>query len=89
MSTEKQYCGSGKIINTQYGEMIKLSFTEKDIEVLKANLSNGWVNCNFKEKQNKVDGKPTHYIEIDAWKPEQKAQPKAKAKKEDSDNLPF
>lgn len=81
--TEKQFCGSAKIIETQYGEMTKVSFSEKDVEVLKNNLDNGWVNAVIKEKMNKQEGKPTHYLQVDTWKPEVKAAP---AKDED---LPF
>ena len=28
-----------------------------------------WVNLVLKEKMNKVEGKPTHYLKIDTWKP--------------------
>lgn len=66
---EKTFVGSAKIVTTKFGEMTKVSFSEKDIETLKANLSKGWVNCVIKEKKNKVEGKPTHYLEIDNWKP--------------------
>lgn len=66
--SDKIYCGSGKIINTKYGELTKISFTTKDIEILKENLVNGWVNLDLKEKQNKVEGKPTHYLQVDTWK---------------------
>lgn len=68
--SDKIYCGSGKIINTKFGALTKISFTEKDIQVLKDNLVNGWVNLVLKEKQNKVEGKPTHYLQIDTWKKE-------------------
>ena len=69
---EKTFVGSAKIITTQYGDMTKISFSEKDLEALRDNLSNGWVNAVLKEKKNKVEGKPTHYLEIDNWKPEKK-----------------
>jgi hypothetical protein len=26
-----------------------------------------WVNCNLKKKQTIVEGKPTHYLEIDTY----------------------
>jgi hypothetical protein len=65
----KTFVGSAKIVTTSFGELTKVSFSEKDIETLKANLSNGWVNCVIKEKRNKVEGKATHYLEIDNWKP--------------------
>jgi RNA binding exosome subunit len=65
MSDEKIFCGNGKIIKTQYGEMVKMSYSEKDLKTMLANLKNGWVNTVLKEKKNKVEGKPTHYVEID------------------------
>ena len=92
MSDEKIFCGSGKIIKTQYGEMVKMSYSEKDLQTMLANLKNGWVNTVLKEKKNKVDGKPTHYVEIDNF--EAKASPetfKGKTIIDDieSDSLPF
>jgi len=69
MSEEKIFCGSGKIVQTKYGELTRISFSESDIEKLKNNLSNGWINLLFKEKRNKVEGKPTHYLQVCTWKP--------------------
>ena len=70
--SDKIFCGSGKIIKTQYGDLTKISFSQKDLEVLNQNVNNGWVNTALKEKKNKVDGKPTHYLEIDTWKPNER-----------------
>lgn len=67
--SEKIFVGSAKIIATKFGSLTKVSFSAKDLETLKNNLQNGWVNCVIKEKQNKVEGKPTHYLEVDSWKP--------------------
>jgi len=68
---DKIFVGSAKNIATKFGSMMKVSFSAKDLETLKNNLTNGWVNCVIKEKLNKVEGKPTHYLEIDNWKPTQ------------------
>jgi hypothetical protein len=65
----KTFVGSAKIVSTSFGELTKVSFSEKDLETLKANLIKGWVNCVIKEKKNKIEGKATHYLEIDNWKP--------------------
>ena len=67
--SDKVYCGNGKIVTTQYGELTKISFSQSDIEKLQENLDNGWVNLVLKEKRNPVEGKPTHYLEVDTWKP--------------------
>ena len=72
MSDEKIFCGSGKIIPTQYGELTKISFNKDDINKMVSHMkkeNSDWVNLVIKEKQNKVEGKPTHYLEIDTWKP--------------------
>ena len=67
---DKIFCGNAKIINTKYGELTKISFSEKDLDALRSNLDNGWVNCVLKAKKEPVEGKPTHYLEVDNWKPE-------------------
>lgn len=67
---DKIYCGSGRVIDTKYGKMLKLSFTEDDIKKLQENLDNGWVNVNVGKKKSPEDGKSTHYLTIDTWKPE-------------------
>ena len=77
MSKERIYCGNAKTIQTPYGDLTKVSMHKDDINAIvkwmKDNNSD-WVNFAIKEKQTKVDGKPTHYCEIDEWKPEQTQQ---------------
>ena len=73
MENEKIFCGNGKVIETQYGQLTKISFSKKDLETMLANLSNGWINTVLKEKKNKVEGKPTHYLEVDTWQPKEDA----------------
>jgi len=87
MSEEKIFCGSGRIVQTKFGELTKVSFSESDIEKLKNNLSNGWINLVLKEKKNKVEGKPTHYLEVDTWKPSEK--PNSSNEINSTDDLPF
>lgn len=82
---EKIFCGNGKIIKTQFGELVKISYSEKDLKTMLANLKNGWVNTVLKEKKNKVDGKPTHYVEIDNFE----ATPKQSEPADESGGLPF
>lgn len=65
---EKIFCGSAKIIPTKFGELTKVSFSQKDIDTLQANMNNGWINLVIKEKKEKVEGKATHYLEVDNWK---------------------
>jgi hypothetical protein len=74
---EKIYAGQGRIVNTKFGQMTKLSFSLSDLEKLtnEAKLNNGWVNLDLKEKKDKAEGKPTHYCEVSNWKPEPKTAP--------------
>jgi hypothetical protein len=94
----KIYGGNAKIIQTKFGEMTKISQSRSDLEKLLAYLNandSEWVNLVLKEKQEKVEGKPTHYLEVDDWKPVQLAnknegnfKPSEKRIVE-NDNLPF
>lgn len=85
--SDKIYIGSGKVIKTQFGDLTKISFTAEDIKKLQDNLSNGWVNLVLKEKKTKVEGKPTHYLEVDTWKP--KGESKAISSLDEDSGLPF
>ncbi|MBT3349444.1 hypothetical protein HN954_00655 [bacterium] len=70
MADEKVYCGNAKKIQTQYGEMIKLSLSESDLQKLKENLDNGWVNANVLERRAPSASGMTHYLVVDTWKPD-------------------
>lgn len=65
---EKVFCGSAKVIPTKFGDLTKVSFSQKDIDTIQANMNNGWINLVIKEKREKVEGKATHYLEVDNWK---------------------
>jgi hypothetical protein len=63
----KIYGGNAKIIQTKFGEMTKISQSRSDLEKLLAYLNandSEWVNLVLKEKQEKVEGKATHYLEV-------------------------
>jgi glucose-6-phosphate isomerase len=69
---EKIYGGNAKIVETKFGQMIKISQSRSDLEKLLNYLNDNdleWVSQVMKEKQQKVEGKPTHYLEVDEWKP--------------------
>ena len=85
--SDKIYCGNGREIKTRFGTMMKLSFSVSDLERLQSNLENGWVNAVVSEKKNKIDGKPTHYLTIDDWKPT--GQAAVQDAGEDDESLPF
>jgi len=94
----KIYGGNAKIIQTKFGEMTKISQSRSDLEKLLAYLNANdteWVNLVLKEKQEKIEGKPTHYLEVDDWKPVQVANKNESNFKPtekriiENDNLPF
>lgn len=85
---EKIYGGTSRVIATKYGEMTTVTQSKKDLENLLSYLSDNnleWVNLKIKEKKTKVAGKPTHYLEVDTWKPEKKVEKKF----EPTDELDF
>ena len=102
MAEDKIFVGSAKIITTTFGDLTKISFSEKDLQTLKENLKNGWVNTVLKEKKTKIYGKPTHYLCVDKWEPkpqdtrtaeqlkEQNDKPeRSQAQSDGTDSLPF
>jgi hypothetical protein len=85
--TEKIYCGNAKTIETKFGKMLKISFSKSDLQALnKAMDGKEWVNCNLKKKQTIVEGKPTHYLEIDTYVKGTDTKTQTESKEDD---LPF
>lgn len=89
--SEKIYCGNAKVIETKFGKMLKISFSKKDLQELnKAMEGKEWVNCNLKEKQNKQEGKPTHYLELDTYvKPTDSRSQVSESENLTNNDLPF
>ena len=88
----KIYAGNAKIIETKFGQMTKISQSRSDLEKLLKYLNENdteWVNLVMKEKQEKVEGKATHYLEVDEWKPMQVANKATEKRIVENDNLPF
>ena len=88
----KIYGGNAKIIQTKFGTMTKISQSRTDLEKLLAYLNANdteWVNLVMKEKQEKVEGKATHYFDVDDWKPVQVANKPTEKRIVENDNLPF
>lgn len=95
------YVGNGKIVSTKFGDMTKLSMHKDDInrivKYMKETKSD-WVNLDLKEKREPAQGKPTHYLEINQYKPEKQSANNAPVQKEQTktiieemehDELPF
>lgn len=87
MEKEKVFCGIAKIIQTKFGDLTKVSFSQKDIDTLQANMVNGWINLVVKEKKNKTEGKATHYLEVDTFVPTK--QESKGISQPDGSGLPF
>jgi hypothetical protein len=88
----KIYSGNAKIIETKFGQMTKISQSRTDLEKLLKYLNDNdleWVTQVMKEKQEKVEGKPTHYLEVDDWKPVQVANKPTEKRIVEKDDLPF
>ena len=70
--SDKIYVGGGKQITTQYGPLLKISFSRDDLQTLTNNLNaKGWVNLNVNERQQQSEYGQTHSIQIDTWQPDQ------------------
>jgi hypothetical protein len=92
MADEKIYCGSAKVIKTQHGELTKVSFHKEDInKIVKwmKDNSSDWANLVVKEKREPKEGKPTHYLEIDTWKPTKQPPEQPQVDNAKNDGLPF
>lgn len=102
--SEKIYIGSGRKVQTNYGELTKVSFSKKDINEMVAYMKANnveWINLVVKGKKDPQPGKPDLYLEVDTWKPtpqqEKATPPPVMPKKEftphpdivDDDVLPF
>ena len=88
----KIFGGNAKVITTKYGEMWKVSQNRSDLEKLLQYMNDNdteWVNLDIKEKPQKVEGKATHYLEVDDWKPVQVANKPTEKRIVENDNLPF
>ena len=75
---EKIYGGNAKIVKTQFGDIWKVSQNRSDLEKLLKYMNENdteWINLDIKEKPQKVEGKPTHYLEL--YQPKAKGEYKA------------
>ena len=69
--SDKIYCGNGKKITTRFGDMMRLSISESDVQAMQQNLENGWVNVKVCERREPSASGMTHYLQVDDWKPNQ------------------
>ena len=81
---EKIYGGNARQITTKFGDMWKVSQNRSDLEKLLKYMNDNdteWVNLDIKEKPQKVEGKPTHYLEL--YQPKEKEELKPAKEKND------
>jgi len=72
---DKVYVGNGKQIDTQYGKLLKLSFSRADLAVLENHLNEkGYVNLNCNERKSVSEWGHTHSMQIDDWSPSQQQE---------------
>jgi len=75
---EKIYCGSGKIINTRFGDIPQILLFEEDLTKIKNYMEDTKqksVSIQVKPKRNQEEGKQTHYLEIVQWERKEEKQP--------------
>lgn len=78
---EKQtFVGKVKVIKTQYGDLIKLSFGPEDLK----KAENGWLNVVYKKNK---DGLP--YMVLDTWKPDPNNKNVQNPVQNPEDGMPF
>ena len=88
---DRIYCGSGKIISTDYGTMPKISFNKDDINTIVKYMKDNnleWINLDMKEKRDPKN-KNTHYLEVDTWKPEENKNRQQTDISANNNDLPF
>lgn len=86
---DKIFCGSGRIIESKFGQIPKISLSKDDINKIVQHMKTNnleWVNLEMKQKKEAQQGKPTHYLQIDTWKPSESKPASAPV---DESDLPF
>ena len=79
--SDKVFVGKTTVVNTQYGQIVKIALGPQDFEVLQNSKNpKGWVNLEMKDKRD--GGK---YIQLQG---EYTGKPKAAAVN-DTDDMPF
>jgi hypothetical protein len=83
MANDKTFVAKTSVVNTQYGQIVKIALGPQDFEVLQnAKNEKGWVNLEMKDKRD--GGK---YLQLQG---EFTGKPKAMAMAvNDSDDMPF
>jgi len=96
---DKIYCGNGKEHTFKDGgKILKLSFSKKELQIMLANVNEkGYVNTNVCKRKEPSKFGQTHYLTIDDWQPDKKADvnagsnelPLTEPAKTDDSDMPF
>lgn len=79
--SEKVFVGKTSVVNTKYGQIVKVALGPQDFEVLMNSKNDrGWVNLEMKDKRD--GGK---YLQLQQAMPQQQAA----AAVNDTDDMPF
>jgi len=80
MANDKVFVGKTNVVNTKYGQIVKVALGPQDFEVLQNNKNDkGWVNLEIKDKRD--GGK---YIQLQG-----EMKPKAVGVNDTDDGMPF
>ena len=80
MANDKVFVGKTSVVNTKFGQIVKVALGPQDFEVLQNNKNDkGWVNLEIKDKRD--GGK---YIQLQG-----EMKPKAVGVNDTDDGMPF
>lgn len=80
MANDKVFVGKTSVVNTKFGQIVKVALGPQDFEVLQNNKNEkGWVNLEIKDKRD--GGK---YIQLQG-----EMKPKAVGVNDTDDDMPF
>jgi len=86
--SEKKYLGSSRNIQGKFGEIQKISFSRKDLELMMDNLNEkGYINLNRIPKKETDQWGNTHYLVIDEWRPTEQQHNVPVERKTAADNI--
>jgi len=86
MSTEKVFLGKTTVVDTQYGQIVKIAFGPNDFEALAQNKNEkGWINLELKDKRD--GGK---YLQVQGdYKSAKGSGPSSPVLAQEEDDMPF
>lgn len=72
---DKIFVGNVRMVDGEYGQIVKVSFNEADIQKMQGRIEGagkGWCTVEIKKRKN-PDGKKTHYAEISTYESKRSA----------------